>query len=100
MIIHKPHLLTRLQIWSPRYHDGVVLISQFKTHHASPVILVEFTKAKSLKGQRFCIKRETVEHCPVETNGKIECYAVPMDLLEGWETAQEVRDLANSLFED
>lgn len=100
MILKSPHLCTKLEIWSPRYHDSVVLLSQNKVHHASSVILIEFTKAKSLLGQRFCVTRDTVQSCPLETNGKIKCYAVPMDKLESWETAQEVADIANKIFPD
>lgn len=105
MIIHKPHLLTKLLIWTPRYSDAhtsgerVALLARYKVDHASPVILIEFTKAKHLAGQRFCIPREVAQRCAVDSNGKIPCYAVPMNALEPWESAQEVHDLAASLFD-
>lgn len=100
MIIHKLHLVTKIPIWYPRYHDNVVLISQYKVHHASSVIIIEFTKAKHLQGQRFCVTRDVAEHCPIETNGKINCYAIPMGKLEGWETAQEVATVARGLWDN
>lgn len=100
MIIAKPWFCTKLKIFHPRYHDNVVLIAQYKMLHASPVVIIEFVRSKSLKGQRFCATRETILHCPLESNGKIACYAVPMDKLESWDTAAEVRDLATNVFED
>lgn len=100
MILKSPHLCTKLEIWSPRYHDSVVLLSQNKVHHASSVILIEFTKAKSLIGQRFCVTRDVVQSCPLETNGKIPCYCVKMSLLESWESGQEIAETANKIFPD
>lgn len=105
MIINKPHLLTKLEIWMPRYSDmytdgeRVALLACYKVDNASPIILVEFTKAKHLKGQRFCIERKKAQSFRVDNNGKIACYAVPMSAFEGWDTAQEVIEIANLLFE-
>lgn len=106
MIIHKPHLCTKMDIWAPRYSDAytatderVALLAQYKVHHASPVIIVTFTKAKHLAGQRYAITRDAVQKCPIDSNGKIPCYAVPMSKFEYWESAAEVRDLAMSAFE-
>ena len=106
MIIQKPHLLTRLEIYAPRYSDKhgelaepVVLLAKYKVHHASSVMLIEFTKVKHLIGQRYCITRDKAVRCPVTTNGKIECYAVPFSALEGWESSKEVREIALSLFD-
>lgn len=103
MIVHKPHLLTKLPIWNPKYsseNGWTVLLSKSKVHHASSVILIEFTKAKHLRGQRFCITRDEAQRSPVVTNGKIECYNVPFDSLQGWESAQEAREAAFAAFED
>jgi hypothetical protein len=106
MTIHKPHLCTKLDIWAPRYSDAytdtderVALLAQYKVANASPVIIVNFTKAKHLEGQRFCIKKEDVMRCKLDTNGKIPCYAVPMSKFEPWESAAELRDMALAAFE-
>lgn len=106
MIINKPHFCTKLDIWAPRYSDAhtnlderVALLAQYKVAQSSPVIIVNFTKAKHLAGQRFCIKKEDVLRCPVDSNGKIPCYAVPMSKFESWESGAEVRDLVDTLFE-
>lgn len=107
MVIHKPHLLTTLDIWSPRYSDKygdtaewVVLVADYKLQQASPVVLINFTKSKHLKGQRFAINRQEALGSPLDTNGKIACRAIPFSSLESWETAEEVRDLALSLFDN
>ena len=107
MIINKPHLLTKLDIWQPRYssaytdtNERVALLAQYKVQQASPVILINFTKAKHLMGQRFCITREAAMRYPVDSNGKIGCYAVPMSAFEQWETAAEVAQIAASVFND
>lgn len=107
MIFNKPHILTRMEIWSPRYSDQhkeegerVALLACYKVDAASPWIIVEFTKAKHLLGQRYCVKREVAQKCPRDTNGKIPMYAVPMSKLEGWDTVSEVKAIANNLFPD
>lgn len=104
MILKNPHLLTRLEIWFPRYKDkwntdeSVVLLAKYKVDQASPWILIEFTKAKHLKGQRYCISRATAQTCPLDSNTKIPCYAVPMSRLERWDTVEEVKATAEELF--
>lgn len=107
MIIARPHLLTKLDIWSPRYSDvylggteRVALLACYKVDNASPIFIVNFTKAKHLIGGRFCIERKKAQSYPIDSNGKIPCYAVPMSALEGYDTVQEVKDIAFSLFED
>lgn len=106
MTINKPHLCTRLPIWAPRYssvytdtEERVALLAQYKVAQASPVIIIEFTKAKHLAGQRFCITREVAMRYPLDSNGKIPCYAVPMSAFEAWDTAAELHDLAMAVFE-
>ena len=103
MIFNNPHLLTRLDIWSPRYKDKhgelkqpVVLMAQYKVNQASPWIIIEFTKAKHLMGQRYCIKQSEVQICPLDSNTKIPCYAVPMSKLERWDSSSEVKQLITS----
>lgn len=101
MIIKSPHLCTKIDIWSPKYSgkDGWrVLIAKYKVHHGSGILLINFTKAKHLKGQRFAITRDAVQRCDIVGNGKIACYSVPFDLFENYETAEEVRETAFSVF--
>jgi len=98
-ILKNAHLCTVMQIWTPRYSDKyknelsepVALLSQSKVHHASPEIIVKFTKAKHLQGQRFTISREKAQKAPVDSNGKISCYAVPLSWFEPYITSVENR---------
>lgn len=106
MIIHKPHLCTVLDIWTPRYSSAytetaeqVALLAKYKVDQSSPVIIINFTKAKHLAGQRFCIKKVDVQRCNLDSNGKIPCYAVPMSMFESWESGSEARDIALAVFE-
>lgn len=103
MIFNNPQLLTKLEIWTPRYHDKkdgegewIALLAQYKVDQASPWIRVEFTKAKHLMGQRFCIKRSTVQECKLDSNSKIPCYAVPMSLFENWDSTEDVKNVINN----
>lgn len=107
MIFKDPSKFTKLEIWYPRYsskytnwQERVVLLAQYKVQHATEWILVEFSKAKHLKGQRFCIKRRDVMQCPIEPNGSIPCYAVRMSQLEGWSTHVEVIETIEDLFNE
>ena len=69
-----------IEIWSPRYHDRRVLIAKYKVCDGNNDIV--FTKAKHLRGKTFRVLGKEVKRCPIETNGVIECYAVPMEKLE------------------
>lgn len=104
MIFKNPSLLTTLDIWTPRYSDQykdgerVALLAKYKVDAGSPWIIVKFTKAKHLIGQRYCIKRSDAQQCKLDTNGKIPCYAVPMSKFEHYETVQEINGIIDELF--
>ena len=107
MIINKPYMVTRLQVWNPRYHDKyedsqetVALLHKNKVDRATGVIIIEFTKAKHLQGQRFAILKQRAQQCAVGTNGTAPMYVVPMSWFEGWETGEEVRQIAEGLFDE
>lgn len=101
-ILHKPHLCTTLDIWMPKYNtesgDWEVWISQRKVAYSSPLIIINFVKAKHLQGQRFCVRRQDIERSPVGTNGKIPVYKVPFYKLDSWQTAQEVMEIAETVW--
>ena len=65
-----------IKIWSPRYHDRKVLIAKYKVSNTNQII---FTKAKSLLNRTFTLSGETIKKYPLETNGTIPCYAVPLE---------------------
>ena len=102
MIFKTPSHLTKLEIWAPRYSDKyisgerVALLAKYKVDAGSPWILIEFTKAKHLQNQRYCIKRSDAQNCAIDTNGKIPCYAVPMSMLETWNTVEEIKQVIQS----
>jgi len=66
-----------ISIISPRYRDKTILIAKYKvgTHN-----IVTFTKAKSLPDSYY-LSGATIAKYPLDTNGKIACYAVAQDEL-------------------
>lgn len=103
MIINKLWMCTRLPVWSPKYSavkeygEPVALLHKNKVDFGSPVIIVDFS-AKHLQGQRFAIRKEDAQRHDVGTNGKAPMYLIPMSHFESWESAQEVRDIAEAIF--
>lgn len=110
MILKDPSKLTTLDIWAVRYKEQSkgtgeweVLINDYHVDnaHASPVVIVTFSKAKHLQGQRYCIKRSDITSSPTEMHKSkqgrpIRRYVVPFSKLEGYDTAQEVKDIINN----
>lgn len=103
MIFKRPSMLTKLEVWFPKYstqytdkQERVVLLAKYKVDSGSPWIIIEFTKAKHLLGQRYCIKRSDAQEFPTVMNGTkktaIPCYEVPMSKLENWASVDEVNN--------
>lgn len=107
MIINKPWLCTKIPVWNPKwsgqyadeYGEPVALLHRRKVDFGSPVLLVEFTKSKSLAGQRFCIKKEEAQRHKVGTNGRAEMYEIPLSHFESWQSAQETLELIHNIFD-
>jgi len=70
-----------ISIISPRYRDKTILIAKYKvgTHN-----IVTFTKAKSLP-DNYYLSGATIQKYPIDSNGKIACYAVSQDELQLFE---------------
>lgn len=100
IIIKTPHLCTKLPILAPRYKDSVALLAKYKVDQSTPIVIVEFTKAKHLLGQRYAIQKNKAIRYPVDSNGKIPCYAVPMSALGSWESSTEVAETAKNVFDN
>lgn len=66
-----------IEIWAPRYHDRTVLIAKYKVKDG--INEITFTKARTLTDKVFTISGEDIRRCPLESNGKIPCYAVPLE---------------------
>ena len=73
-----------IEIWQPRYIDNTCLIATFKVVDGEN--LITFTKDKKLKDKVFSVDSSVIRSCPINSNGKIECYAVPMKALHKTET--------------
>ena len=69
-----------IEIWQPRYHDNKVLIATYKVERGTNQI--RFTKDRRLAGKTYVVSGDKIKSCPVETNGRIACYSVPMEYLE------------------
>lgn len=74
--------MNTIEIWQPRWKDRMVLIAKYKVQTKNQIV---FTKAKSLKDKKYYISAEEIQKYPIETNGKIDCYAVPLDKLNNEE---------------
>ena len=70
-----------IEIWQPRWHDRKVLIAKYKV--SSGKNSIRFTKAKSLLGKTFDLNGDIISQYPLETNGTIPCYAVPLEVVLG-----------------
>lgn len=66
-----------IEIMQPRWKDRTVLIATYKVGRGKN--LVRFTKTKSLPDIYSCDYKDIVK-CPTQSNGRIECYAVPLSL--------------------
>ncbi len=86
MIADKFMQMAYFEIWQPRYHDRVVLLSKNKvgTHNK-----IRFTKAPSMGDGLYYVSDKVVKKCKVESNGTIKCYAVPLDELERLEITEK-----------
>ena len=81
--------MNRIEIFAPRWHDRKVLIACHKVGVNNEIV---FTKAPTLPGV-YEIKGSEVEKYPKESNGTIDCFAVPLSALrrnDGQETGAVV----------
>ena len=85
MLISRTKPINKIEIWTPRYRDRVILIATYKVKQDNVIV---FTKAKHLPDEYY-LSGETIKRYPVETNGTISCYAVPMSELEVVERVYE-----------
>ena len=95
MLISKTTPLNLIDIWTPRYKDRVVLIANYKVKENNKII---FTKAKHLEGREYFMKGSKIRQYPLDTNGKISCYAVPLDDLEPLEYKETIAKQALEMF--
>ena len=72
-----------LDILQPRYHDNVVLLAKYKIDKLGGHNIIHIKKG-AYSGDWY-IDNKTVYKYPFESNGKIQCYAVPLDELKIYE---------------
>ena len=68
-----------IEIFAPRWRDRVALIAKYKVTNG--VNKIRFTKAGSYNGI-YSADGDSIRKSPIDSNGRIECYAVPLDTLE------------------
>lgn len=85
MKLYKNAQPNRIDIWQPRWKDRTVLIAK---HKAGLNNIVTFSKAKSLEGEWY-VSGADIAKCPIDSNGKIACYAVPLERFQPFEGFEE-----------
>ena len=68
-----------ITIWEPRWHDRKVLIAAHKVQEQNEIV---FTRTKSIPATtKFRISGKEIRQYPISTNGAIDCYEVPLDII-------------------
>lgn len=78
MIISKSTPCQKIVLWTPRWRDRTAMIAQYKVGQHNEVT---FSKAKSMPDAYYITGEEVRKH-PLQPNGKLMCYCVPLDKLE------------------
>lgn len=78
MIIKRTTACQYFEIWQPRWKDRKVLLARHKVGTHNKIV---FTKSPTLPGEWY-ISGSDITRCNLETNGKIDCYAVSLSFLE------------------
>lgn len=73
------------EILQPRWHDRKVLLAAFKIGAHNKIV---FTKAPTMGVEPYYISGAVAKKFKKESNGKIDCYAVPIDELTPLEIEQ------------
>ena len=69
------------EIKTPRYHDNTIMLGVHKLDRSKKRNVIKIFSDTAKRGYYTC-DTEKIEGCPIESNGEIDCYVVPMDLLE------------------
>lgn len=72
-----------IEIWQPRWKDRRVLIAKYKVR--GDYVSIRFTKAPSIRKDVFKLPSDEIRKFPVESNGTIDCYSVPLETVIGTE---------------
>ena len=84
--------VTIFEIWEPRWHDRVVLVNKMRVTNHNVIV---FTRAPSLPGVYY-FPKDVAIRSPLDSNGKIACYAIDLDLLEEVDYEEASNSLSRS----
>lgn len=66
-----------IEVWEPRWHDRTVLVAAAKVRDGMNEIRITKSSAK-FNGSYF-MDGDRIRSYPLDTNGKLQCYAVNLD---------------------
>lgn len=78
--------INTIEIWAPRFKDRKVLIAPWRVMSGINRIVFTRTKMPSL-----LINGAEIKKYPMESNGKIGCYAVPMSAFAKESETKQIR---------
>lgn len=67
-----------ISVWQPRWHDRKVLVAQYKVKKGMNIIKITEGAAQG----KYQMSEVAIRSYPLETNGAILCYALPLEKLE------------------
>ena len=79
MLLDKRTQFHYFEILAPLYRDKTVLLACHKIGQHNKVV---FTEAPSMGDQPYYIDGKTAKKCKKDSNGRLNCYAVSLDLLQ------------------
>ena len=71
-----------IQVWEPRYHDRKVLVAAHKVRKGMNIIKIKHPNKIGAYDGRYRMSAIAIKSYPLESNGVINCYALPIDKLE------------------
>lgn len=74
-----------INIFQPRWHDRTVMIAAYKVGLHNQIT---FSKTPSMPETYYISGAEVKKH-PLQPNGKLMCYCVPLDKLELLERSED-----------
>lgn len=74
------------EIYQPRWKDRTVLLAKYKVQMHN---VIKFKYAKSMGTEPYYLHWNDIKNCSIESNGKLDCYCVPLDKLSKLEIAEE-----------
>ncbi len=83
MILDKFTPMSYFEIWEPRYRDTTVLLACRKVGTHNKIVFTGNSKGYNLMGtEPYYVSGKIVKKCKKESNGRIDCFVVPLDKLE------------------